>query len=59
MKMEKRMNHFIDKLSDILTPIAAKMQEFHLIMALTETMQQILPVTIIGSFACLDRKSVV
>lgn len=50
---ETKTNNFIDKIADVLTPIAAKMQEMHLISALAETMQAVMPITIIGSFACL------
>lgn len=48
-KFEGMMN----KLSDVLMPIAEKMQNFKLLAALTASMQATLPVTIIGSFACL------
>lgn len=48
-----KLSGVIDKISDVLTPVAAKMQEFHLITALTECMQANMPVTIVGSFACL------
>lgn len=51
--MTEAKTNYIDKLADFLTPIAAKLQEFHLITALTETMQGLMPVTIVGSFACL------
>lgn len=48
-----KMEELIDKLSDLLTPIAGKMQDMHLISALSNSMQINLPVVIIGSFACL------
>lgn len=51
--MTETKTNFVDKISDVLTPIAAKMQEMHLISALAETMQAVMPITIIGSFACL------
>ena len=50
--MEKKAT-IIDKIADVMTPVAAKMQEMHLISALAETMQAVMPITIIGSFACL------
>ena len=51
--MTKTKTNIIDKIADVLTPIAAKMQEFHLVSALASTMQALMPITIIGSFACL------
>lgn len=45
--------NFVDKIAEFLEPIATKMQEFHFISALADTMQANMPVTIIGSFACL------
>ena len=49
----QKMEQLIDKLSDILTPVAAKMQDMHLVSALSNAMQVNLPVVIVGSFACL------
>lgn len=51
--MSETKTNFVDKIADVLTPVAAKMQEMHLISALAETMQAVMPITIIGSFACL------
>ncbi|MBQ9840074.1 MAG: PTS sugar transporter subunit IIC [Erysipelotrichaceae bacterium] len=51
--MTETKTNFVDKIADVLTPVAAKMQEMHLISALAETMQAVMPITIIGSFACL------
>lgn len=53
-KLQKKdQSAIIDKIADALTPVAAKLQEFHLITALTECMQMNMPVIIVGSFACL------
>lgn len=49
----QKMDQIIEKLSDILTPVAAKMQDMHLVSALSNAMQINLPVVIVGSFACL------
>ncbi len=48
-----KIEELINKLSDVLTPIAGRMQDFHLISALSQAMQLNLPIVIIGSFACL------
>ena len=47
------MERFTDKLSDVLTPIAEKLQSMKFIGALSQSMQILLPITIVGSFACL------
>ena len=44
---------FTDRLSETLTPIAEKMQSMMFISALSKSMQILLPITILGSFACL------
>lgn len=53
MTKTKTNLNFVDKIAEILEPIAAKMQEMHFISALADTMQANMPVTIVGSFACL------
>lgn len=45
--------NFSDKIADAIMPVAEKLQSFNFIGALSETMQVNLPITIIGSFACL------
>ena len=47
------MEKFTDKLSEVLTPIAEKLQTMTFISALSQTMQVLVPITIIGSFACM------
>lgn len=47
------MERFTDKLSDFLTPVAEKLQEMSFISALSQSMQLLMPVTLLGSFACL------
>lgn len=47
------MNNLIEKLADAMGPLAEKIQKIHFLMALSETMQALLPITIVGSFACL------
>lgn len=47
------MNKIMDKFNDFVMPLAEKMQEIHFLMALSESMQSMLPVTIVGAFACL------
>jgi PTS system cellobiose-specific IIC component len=44
---------FADKIGDAIMPVAEKLQSFSFITALSQTMQVLLPVVIIGSFACL------
>lgn len=56
MKTEKKqsgMERFTEKIADIMTPIAAKLQSMTFISALSQAMQLLMPVIIIGSFACL------
>lgn len=50
---EGGMERFVDRLSDVLTPIAEKLQSMMFINALSQTMQLLVPITILGSFACL------
>lgn len=47
------MEHFTEKVADVMTPIAAKLQSMAFISALSQAMQVLMPVIIIGSFACL------
>lgn len=47
------LDRFTNKLSDILTPVAEKLQTMTFISALSQTMQLLMPITIVGSFACL------
>lgn len=44
---------FYDKFAEKLMPMAEKVSNVKFLKALAETMQAILPVTIVGSFACL------
>lgn len=51
------MNGILDKITDqlskLLTPISEKMMSIQWIQALSETMQAIMPIILVGSFACL------
>ena len=47
------LERFTDKLSDVMTPIAEKLQSMTFISALSQSMQVLVPITIIGSFACM------
>jgi PTS system cellobiose-specific IIC component len=47
------MERFTNRLSEVMTPIAEKMQSMMFISALSKSMQILLPITILGSFACL------
>lgn len=47
------MNKVMDKFNDFVMPFAEKIQGVHFLMALSESMQSVLPVTILGAFACL------
>lgn len=47
------MNNFIEKISDVVGPIAEKMSRLKYLNALAETMQILIPITILGSFATL------
>lgn len=51
--MNKLLDRLTDKLSKVLTPISEKMMSIQWIQALSETMQAIMPVVLVGSFACL------
>ncbi len=44
---------FADKVGDFMGPLAEKIQGIPFLMALTEGMQALLPVTMVGAFACL------
>lgn len=47
------MKKLVEKIQNILGPISAKLQNLKFLMAISETMQLLLPVIIIGSFGCL------
>lgn len=47
------MNKIMEKFNDFVMPLAEKMQGIHFLMALSESMQSVLPVTILGAFGCL------
>lgn len=47
------MNKFYEKLSEKLMPFAQKVSNVKFLQALAQTMMAIIPVTIVGSFACL------
>jgi PTS system cellobiose-specific IIC component len=47
------MNKMMEKFNDFVMPLAEKMQGIHFLMALSESMQSVLPITILGAFACL------
>ena len=51
-QIEAKKN-FTEKIADAIMPVAEKMQSFDFVGALSQTMQVILPIIIIGSFACL------
>lgn len=47
------MERFADKVGDIMGPLAEKIQSIKFLMALTEGMQALLPITMVGAFGCL------
>lgn len=47
------MNKFAEKLSEKLMPFADKVSNIKFLKALAETMMATIPITIVGSFACL------
>ena len=47
------MNKLMEKFDNFVMPLAEKMQSIHFLMALSESMQSMLPVTVVGAFACL------
>ena len=47
------MEGITEKIADSITPIAAKLQSMTFISALSQAMQVLMPIIIIGSFACL------
>ena len=47
------MKKFYEKLSEKLTPFATKVSSIKFLQALSQSMMALLPVTIVGSFACL------
>lgn len=47
------MNQFLGSIETKLMPFAEKVSSIKFLKALAETMQAILPITIVGSFACL------
>lgn len=47
------MKKLVEKIQKILGPVSAKLQKLKFLMAISETMQLLLPVIIIGSFGCL------
>ena len=51
--MEKFLNRFSDKIADVMEPIADKLSSFVFVTALSQVMMVLMPVTIVGSFACL------
>ena len=47
------MNKLMERFDNFVMPLAEKMQSIHFLMALSESMQSMLPVTVVGAFACL------
>ena len=47
------MERFVDKIATTLTPIANKIANVKFLQALTKTFQAVIPITMIGAFACL------
>lgn len=47
------MDKIMDKFNDFVLPLAEKIQGIHFLMALSESMQAMLPITIVGAFGCL------
>lgn len=51
--MSSKFDDFSEKIAAKIEPIAEKLSEIHIISALSQTMMATLPITVIGSFACL------
>lgn len=49
----KSMEKLMDKISALVEPLAEWVQKMKFLQALAEAMQVLLPITVIGSFACL------
>lgn len=47
------LERFAEKIGDFMGPLAEKLQQVKFLMALTEGMQALMPVTLVGSFGCL------
>ena len=47
------MEKFAEKIANFVEPVAEWVQKMKFLIALSETMQALLPITVIGSFACL------
>lgn len=47
------MEKLVEKISELVEPFAEWVQKMQFLQALAETMQVLLPITVIGSFACL------
>ena len=47
------MEKFMDKLGAFIEPVAEWVQKQKFLLALSEAMQALLPITVVGSFACL------
>ena len=47
------MEKFAEKISALVEPVAEWVQKQKFLIALSEAMQTLLPITVIGSFACL------
>ncbi|XBX08172.1 hypothetical protein QMP26_08820 [Enterocloster clostridioformis] len=51
--MGKILGKITDRISDVMTPVSARLMSFQFIAAISETMQAIMPIILIGSFGCL------
>ncbi|MDO4377949.1 MAG: PTS transporter subunit EIIC [Erysipelotrichia bacterium] len=47
------MENLVDKIATALTPVANKIANIKFLQALTKTFQAVIPITMIGAFACL------
>jgi len=51
--MSKALEKITDKISQVLSPLSEKLMSIQFVAAISETMQAIMPVILIGSFGCL------
>ena len=51
--MGRVLEKVTDKISDVMTPVSAKLMSVQFIAAISETMQAVMPIILIGSFGCL------
>ena len=47
------MEKFVEKIAELIEPVSNWFNKMKLLLAIAETMQVLLPIIVIGSFACL------